>query len=202
MSRIVSFISCISDALRFSVCVLPPLFSTFLVRCLAVRPLVSFAKNFPPTHPPETARFSANPTSCMCVSAPSFRRGEGQFSGALGGRRPEQKPSTFVVASAVEGCDRRRRTGAVARESMVEGRGGRRPPCSVQDCIFHFLYIRCSAIFGVCFATTFFDLLGPLPCRQAFGLLCQKFSWLSVPLKRCSRTRPIIVTFSACVALC
>ena len=58
---------------------------------------------------------------------------------------------------------------------MVEGRGGRRPPCSVRDCIFHFLYIRCSAIFGVCFATTFFDLLGPLPCRQAFGLLCQKF---------------------------
>jgi hypothetical protein len=40
---------------------------------------------------------------------------------------------------------------------------------------FHFLYIRCSAIFGVCFATTFFDLIGPLPSRQAFGLLCQKF---------------------------
>ncbi len=53
-----------------------------------------------PTHPPAgDGAILRQSTSCVCVSAPSFRRGEGQFGGALShlsGRRPEQKPSALV----------------------------------------------------------------------------------------------------------
>ena len=111
------------------------------------------------TRPPEWDTKAKRPKAKPKAKAKAKAKAASEAAAEAGG--PD--PSVNVVASAVEGCDRRRRTGAVARESRVEGRRGRRPPCSVQDCIFHFLYIRCSAIFGVSFATTFFDLLGPLP---------------------------------------